>query len=448
MSQTKESDLSVPLFSNVTAPVITEKGYVYEAQADIVDLMIQMNLALKAGDYPLVIRSMFPKPDEVSFELQVKCGPNEYLLLPEDIANVFGYRRRLFGTGTYVSEYLSSPDSVNILTDRELYPMKLLTFTSQVNLIKLKRRCAEMAVTWFRAKTSFPDFLKFVSDSIKLYDYNFELAVVDNNHISLKFDSDRKDPYEYLKLPVLLMEMFGFTESAIFKPGEYKSNAPYSEDIFKDLVPNEQFMIELNKFQDVLIPMKQPTDKSYESVIRALNESFDEWNFDDSRPIFYLEDGHLYMSPNCEDEIHIQLPPAVCEYFGFPTTEIFIADRGVPVNETIRNEERDKVERQIFPAIASHMPIENDDREILVLLDIIENQIYGECMAPVLQDLQWNLNTDLRKNIDSVLYLPLNCDVVTQIRVTLTDEKLHKLTNLNKYISILKLHFRPRIGCC
>ena len=83
-------------------------------------------------------------------------------------------------------------------------------------------------------------------------------------------------------------------------------------------------------------------------------------------------------------------------------------------------------------------------QELLVLINIVENQIYGNRLAPVLVHSPWDFKSDLYVQKSSVAYLPLNCTDVSEIRVTLLNEKLEEII-LNNFSVVLRLHFKPRI---
>jgi len=205
-------------------------------------------------------------------------------------------------------------------------------------------------------------------------------------------------------------------------------------------------LFELGKFQEIKIPLYEPGAKTYVDVLNAINKSFEEWKFDESRPKFYVKDGKIYMHDMTDDidDIRVKLPDAIAKYFGFHPDTVFVDQRGFDVSSNIVNEERRLIEQTQHVNTASDMPIEYDNRQLVILLDILENQIYGEIMAPILAQIPWDLKSDIRFKDESVVYLPLNSNVLSYIRVQLTNEQLATISSLTGYTSVIKLHFRPR----
>ena len=145
-----------------------------------------------------------------------------------------------------------------------------------------------------------------------------------------------------------------------------------------------------------------------------------------------------------DDTINIKLPAAIYNYFNIPVKTWMNNKSRVAVGEDVRQQEIVVEDERTYHMSISQMPIEGDDRDVLILMDILENQTYGNALSPVLAHIPWDIESDARVSIDSVLYLPLNCDVVSNIRVSLTDEKLNTISKLNGYVTILRLHFCPR----
>ena len=84
----------VPFFNTSTAPIVQNHQYIYEQQADVFAFMVHINKTLTDARFPLHAVAVFPTPGRITIELEVTCEKDYFVVLPETIAEVFGFRRR------------------------------------------------------------------------------------------------------------------------------------------------------------------------------------------------------------------------------------------------------------------------------------------------------------------------------------------------------------------
>ena len=89
-------------------------------------------------------------------------------------------------------------------------------------------------------------------------------------------------------------------------------------------------------------------------------------------------------------------------------------------------------------------PLPTKPQDVLILLDTVENQMYGSKLLPVVTTVRWDINSDLDVNKQPVTFLPLSSQQISCIQVTFLDINFEKL-NLSDYTATIQLHFKPKI---
>ena len=436
-----------PFFTNAVDPTTTYTEFSYEKQTDILGLMDYMTNALSTSGYPLELRAEITDDDRAVFDFIVNTEENQYILLPEAIAEAFGFRRRVFAKGRYASEFpVSISTTISGLNARQTYDLQTITFTNDDdNLIIFNRHCAENTVIWHDKDESIETFLSKIVNAAKALNYDVEFELSEDT-CTLKFETNSKNTSKYIKLPVILCDLLHFNNKNKFGPGAHVSEWDYDKQTWANLKNKQRFIIEFGQLQEIKIPMKNPSGTSYPEVLRAINKALSELDYDDARPEFKVKDGHIIMEYE-DDDIAIKLPPVISTYFNIPTSTFFVKTSRYPVRDIVREEEIKFNMLHELRSTKSRIPVEQDQRYATILIDIIENQPYGNQMVPVLDQFPWDFKSDMSYKKNSVIYLPLNCDVVSQIRVSLTNEVLQLNPSIKEYNSILRLHFRPRFCC-
>ena len=321
-NQRAATPIPSPIFPTPVAPVITRTPYVYVKQENTIKFMLHFGEAMKNASFPLKLGAYFPYPGAIVIELEITSDDGVYVVLPEIIAEVFGFRRRLFGPGKHASEFVLSESAIDLLSNNRQYQLEQIQFPSRNQVISLNRRCTELAVVWFTAGWSVQDFVKLIERKVKNYDYDITMDHTKDDFTYLKFGSRRMDKQDYIKFPEDLNVLFGFENIEKFYPGEYTSAEKISQDVFDSLTESEKFVVELNKAQNIPIPMQEPEGRHYLQVLSAINNAFSTTDHDDSRPQFVIQYGRIRMI-NVDEKVQVKLPPAICNYFGIPTTTWF-----------------------------------------------------------------------------------------------------------------------------
>ena len=188
-----------PFFPNIQPPTKTHLQYIYETQDDIVSFMVHINEACERSNFPMEINAQYPGKNLVIFVMTVKCPIGHYLVLPDEITNVFGFERRFYSPGTFLSENIVMDDVLTYMQDRESYDFQTVEFPYDKNLIEIERRCGEM-ITIFKEEETYQKFVSDVAEEISRLGYELTLELDKAEHVKLTFKSVNR-PDEYIRLP-------------------------------------------------------------------------------------------------------------------------------------------------------------------------------------------------------------------------------------------------------
>jgi len=104
----------------------------------------------------------------------------------------------------------------------------------------------------------------------------------------------------------------------------------------------------------------------------------------------------------------------------------------------IKFEDTDKEMPPVVP------PEPAGDQDVMILVDCIHNQMYANKMCPILQQTVWDSKSNVHIAFNPVVYMSLNSEHISQIRVHLLDQNLREI-RAKGFSTILRLHFKPRI---
>ena len=430
------SNQEVLTFPNLEEPEAKIIDYIYETQTLLLTFISHFNLAMRENDMPVRLFTNYYANEEYFFEVEVTSNDG-LIVLQEDLASMLGMQRRAFGFGFSTSEFAVTRAMLTNVPNNTAFRVSFYKFLSHQNLIQYNRRVTEMVVT-SSATTDITSFISNLLKEITGCGYALTMEVLEDSKIKLAFATTGHLD-EYFVMPTFLMRLFGFN-STTFRVGTYISSVPYDETQLETVIPHQKFLFEFIKFHVVPVAMEKPAGTKYTDVLNSINQSFEKWKFDDIRPRFSIEDGRISVD-NITSDVRIRLPALVNSYFGVPANTVFTSGSRLPIKTELIAEEKDKEYKETVFLPTLNMP--SKGHELLVLLSILENQIYGTRVLPVLLHIPWDFKSDLYVKNNSVCYLPLNCQDVSEIRVILLNEKLEEI-KLKNFAAVLRLHFKPR----
>ena len=429
-SELKPSDQKTTLFTDLVDPVVTRKQYMHKKTDHLIEFQSNFNRAMIDSTVPIQIGFYFINATQAVTLLRIThTDVNTYVILPEPIAHVLGFRRRCFYLGRYMAETVINSTSLSSLNDKAVYTTEIVQFPYRGSRIFLDRKYKELVRVARADGASFEDFIKDMTNEINNYGYDLALTKLEDDKLQLEFKSVNR-PDEYIILPDELATVFGFTTIRQFQVGNYISDVDVNINLF-DQIPQKKLLIEMARYHSLPIFMKEPSQAAdYESVLQEINESFAKAEYDDLLPRFQLADGKIFAT-GIPNDVIIKLPIAVNRYFGISDDAEFKNGIKFVVQSDIVNKEERLDQGEPRP------------RDVLVLLDVIENQVYTSRLAPILDKLRWDINSSVTLEKRSVVYLPVWAQELNFLRVTLVDGLLRNINLPPNYVTTLRLHFKP-----
>ena len=440
---------ATPLFLGLREPVVESKQYIYDEQVDLMGLGLHVSeKLLEVGDndpsFPMKLGFDYLDVDQAVAKWETTSVANneaEYVI-PEDLAAATGFRRRIFRSGAYTGERLVTSRELIRLGNLESYAFSTITYPYTENLITIHRLYKELVRTKFNYD-DIESFLRHIEERVKEKDCDLKFEKLSDRKIKMTFTPTNAQ--EYLSLADTLRYLLGFPKTDRFMAGEHVSRFAFRAQAFSKLKKGENMLIEVGKIRQYKIPLEEPAAYDIPSVIQTLDESFAKWEFENLSPRFKIEDGAMFVE-NIPDDVSLTLPTAIYTHFGVEEGATF--SRGIrhavgqKIKETEQRQEDYENQREEIITLPTQP---TNEQEVLILLDIVENQQVGNRLAPVIQHCQWDINTSLVFRAKPVLFLGLNCEQVSSIRVSLTDAYL-KPFQLPGYAKILRLYFKHRFS--
>ena len=138
----------------------------------------------------------------------------------------------------------------------------------------------------------------------------------------------------------------------------------------------------------------------------------------------------------------VQLPKAINKQLGLDEDFVFVIDYEHQSKQTnqVESFERPESEPEIETEVVQ---IERIAKQLLVTCSAVKNQYFGDRQYPILRilDLSQEYIKQTQSTFSPILYVPLESDDITQVRIRLLDE-FGRLLNFGNNPVQLTLHFR------
>ena len=448
--QTKPEDVPTvnepppPLFPGIQPPTTTPHQFVYNKVDMLMTLQINFNSAMTKSNVPVQLGVFYVSATEALVRISITHKDvNKYVVISKPFALALGFRRRCFYLGKYWGESIITNDNLSLLVDKGIYTVDIVEFPYRDSRIGLDRKYTELLPVTKAASIAMKTFLPDMVTSINANGYNLSLTITQWNKVQLQFNSvNRSD--EFIRLPDDLAQLLGFNVQKTFPVGTYEADTAINDKTF-NVLTQRKYVIEMGRYHTLPIFMKEPSSDSYVDVVSEINESFPTATYDELLPQFQVKDGKMFVT-NISDDVILKLPVAVNRYFGLQEDAEFTSSTVYTVREEIIEQERVLEEKQTEGEVVTDTTKPSGIAEnVLILVDLIENQGFLNRLVPVLQQTVWDLKGDHVAEKRPVVYLPLCCEDVTFVRVTLVDEFLQQINLPANYITRLQLHFKSTI---
>ena len=440
----KRARVENKVFRNYVEPEVQYFQYLYQTKTSLLELYLHFRAQFRLKGFPVTLTPVRINDREVVTKLHVEhWDVTKYVILDPFLVSVLGFSRRTFYLGTFMGAEVVNEEALSLLNPAISYDNAVITFTSRDNVIELDNIYEEIVVLVLEQR-DFETFLQTCVTTFVELGYEVMFALLPDNKVVMRFDSVNAGD-EYVILPSNLMQCFGFDGNGRFAVGTFTSDRPCDENTFMGFATGQKFQVRAGRHHTQLIAMREPSVFDYAAVLQEINNSFVRSNVDDIRPVFKIEDGKIF-AESLMEYASIRLPASVNAFFGLNEDQQFTVDTRIPVGPEINLAERRVEVENSEKNVESDFQVnsESNSQDVLVLLDCLEGQIYGNRIVPVLDQISGDINTGLNFENRSLIYLPLLCQDVDHFRVTITNKKLQELF-LPGYYTVLSLHFRPRV---
>lgn len=404
-------------------------------------VMTQLDEWAQKNLIPLRLGALLCEDDTVLFHIKNTSKKQERIVLPSEIAKLFGFRLRSFELGTHWSETSIGKDSIDLIDPANKYIFETIEHPYKDSLITVERLYSERFYIPYKMQ-DYHSFLEAVEEEFKLEGYKLQVDINILGYCEIRLDSRSGKLDEYVVFPDKLAQAMGFSYS-LFEVGSHAASSEFDHNIFNSFKNNERLYFEIGTYRQFFVQMSEPVSLLYTDVLHELNSVFERFNYDDLRPTFVVENGKLNIL-NVPEKTFITLPKRVIDFFQVNPTTVFKAETSVEVGEPIVEEEKELEAEQRgegeIPPVSSVQTT-----RLLVLVDVAGYEFYRGRMLPLVQELEFDNKSLVNVVFNPVLYVPLNCSQVNQIRFQLVDEYAREIS-LPLTETILKLHFKPRVN--
>jgi len=430
------------LFPNLVPPQVDHFKYQYHNKSSILEFIGDFNAQTTAANYPVKIVGYFISKTDLICEIKVTTlDVNEHIVLPPQIAKTLGFRRRCVYLGSFMGEYPVTNDNLKNLQDKVIYNLELVKYPYKDNLINLDRMYTELVSIAFRMQ-EYREFINKMVEDIRKYGYRLTINFLENGLTEIKYESVNTQD-EYVIFPSKLTQCLGFTIQK-FNVGTHTSSVPFDSQKFQKFKQFEKFVFEFRRYHTIPLAMDEPSSTDIPTILTTINSTFGKWNYDELRPEFTISDGKIAIA-NIDPGIRIRLPKILNKFLGIDENAEFNSANHFVLGTNIIEEEKEIEFKETDVEVPVVVPPEPDgDKDILILVDIIQNQMYANKMCPILQQIVWDGKSNIHVSFRSVLYVSLNSEHISFIRVQLRDQYLREI-RADNFSAILRLHFKPRL---
>ena len=440
--------LPLKLFPNLIVPDVKDIT-IKKTNEELFRFMMEVNdqSEKKEKFYFTALNTKAPPMGKVFFTLKNKAtNVQEYLLFPSSFASAMGFpQRRIFPPGEYFANEIATTENLQAIASDAEFTLKRVTMNDGQNLISVTEE--EETLYYF-----IPDEIKdrrqfFNSLTSFLLEKGYRLGFDfdDDGYATLEVMSTSRRATDYIRMDDRLIKCLGFG-STKFHVGQHKSKAPFNEQEFQKLEPEEVFWFGMAVYTQSDIPMDEPQNLELDSVVKTLNNALASTRHDSSAISFGYDDGYLEVMTMPENAT-VTLPSLLSDYFGIDKTIKFTKGTRVPlVEELVEEEEQEEYElehKEKTEEKEKFLEMEMD--EVQVMTNVVSNQQIGHRQQPVIRSIVLDDNKETVKQVfPSVLYLPVTGEDVQTIRLRLTDPIGRQFTCKKGTVTSAQLHFKSK----
>ena len=404
--------------------------------SDIQDLLRPINAQIE--------RQSYEKEDIWTATINyAPANVNQILIFPEEISKALGFNQTSFLPGrTHSYEPVDNAKLDEIPSEEQLtfliphfhqdYTQNIMTVntTSQyIQKFKLEFGKKHNNIVTFLTQLR----ASFTQDRHIPVNIGFR-ATEDTNSIHgkslIQFTGKEN---EELVIPVELAKTLGFTTN-IFTRGDHNSPNDVDVEEFHRIPDETDLYFKIKNKLEYKFPLEEPDDRKLDAIMASVNMGLVVLGL----TIKFDVDGDKCTTQMTADD-SVKLPSSINRQLGLADDFVFTLDYKHENKQEIAFEQPDSE-----PVIEMEsVQIERISKQLIVTCSAVKNQYFGESQYPVLRilNLPQEYINQTQITFSPILYVPLESDDITQVRVRLLDE-FGRLLNFGNNPVQLTLHFR------
>ena len=430
-----------PLFPNKSAPTVTKYTPIKEDQ-QLLKFMANITRKMMENGYRIIykITSNRGEPLRVHVVIQHDTShPGMFLRFDPDLADLLGFKRTDFYPGVSLPEDIIYDKAFQAVPVGKTYDIQYVTPTYLGNILQVGVRRELTYPTYKVKEREFPEFLTWLSaSSLREAGLRITFRLDAKNVCTMELHSFLDDDGDTISLPAQLAKAFSF-DSNTFKPGVHVATRPVDDKVYNNIGLLEDLWFIKREIVPMQVYMNEPENLELDSVISSINEAMKTIHYFEP-VIFKYYKGKLGFQIE-SDDVTVILPDAVNSYFGFPAQQMFRSGVQEAVKKSLIPEEDQKPDGY-WP------PPDVKPTEVLITSSLCANQYYENEPLPLLRQLDIpipSLNTQHKINCDPLIYVPMEGNEFSVVRLKLYDEYMRPLALQPDSTTSAQLHIRLRV---
>lgn len=366
---------------------------------------------------------------------------SQFIFFPSDLGSLLGFPfRRCFSAGEYYANEIAETASLEKIKPQQKFEIELITLQEQRDLIQVYERQEFLMYYKCVGTDDRTNFFTNVSKKLRERGYLIDFSWDKDLKSIIKVQTLSNHSEDFIILPKELLSCLNF-ENDMFNVGVHTSTEPFDQEKFKEIKENDFIWFRLRYWFANRFPMGEPVTIEHRDVISTINNALRKYS---ARSMsFAMENGALKFSA-VDENVKVVLPPLVNKYFGFSESAEFPTSEEINVDKQV--EEEEEKDEFIEEKTAEGEIISSDQgSHVFILTNVTENQFHGDKMLPAIRVIPTpEANNKFREIYSPVIYQPLTCSDVSQLRVKFTDAFGRQLRFKEGTETTLQLHFKSK----
>jgi len=375
--------------------------------------------------------------------------PNTVLIFPVEIANALGFTQPSFVAGkthSYTPVDDAKLEEIPATTNL-IFFVQPIPPNYKENLMTVNTTAQYILEFVMKFSDRHNNIISFLTQLRTKFTTNVHIPVKIGFMVSDDEESIQGKSYiefngkenEELVIPEAIAKTLGFTTNIIV-PGKHNSPNDVNVQEFQKVDDGTVLHFKIKTKLQYKFPMDEPGSRRLDAIMDSVNFSF----YTLGLPISFNVDGDKATSQMKIGD-SVQLPKAINTQLGLGEDFVFQADYEHQSKQTNQINQEESFERpDIEPEVVTEsVQIERIAKQLIVTCSAVKHQYFGDRQYQLLRvlDLPREYINQTHMTFSPILYVPLESDDITQVRVRLLDE-FGRLLNFDNNPVQITLHFR------